>query len=508
MSDLEWEEETAGEDGLSFGNAQFEHQENDNAAYRGNRGAARGSGGNEKQQNEVPREVYIPPPPSEDEKEIFGSGISSGINFENLNDIEVSVSGEDPPNPLQSFEASGLSETLLINIRKSGYKKPTPIQRHGIPVVLAGRDLMACAQTGSGKTAAFMLPMIDRLLEMDLDMRSRNPYVLIVAPTRELAIQIRDEGRKFAHDPSGVKLKVCILYGGADWRSQMNFINGGCQILVATPGRLIDIIDRGWVNFENVKFVVLDEADRMLDMGFLPSIEKIMSHSTMAPKEDRQTLMFSATFPREIQELAGNFLSNYIYIAVGIVGAACSDVQQEVYEVGKFDKRQKLEEILGSEDPIGTLVFVETKRNADYLATFMSETQFKATSIHGDRLQREREQALSQFRTGRMKVLIATSVAARGLDMKSVRHVINYDMPTRIDDYVHRIGRTGRVGNKGRATSFYDPSADSAIANDLVKILKQAGQPVPGFLEGFGGSDGFGPFDGSTSFGGRDIRDS
>uniref|UniRef100_A0A182NTB4 RNA helicase n=1 Tax=Anopheles dirus TaxID=7168 RepID=A0A182NTB4_9DIPT len=462
--------------------------------------------GNDPSMDEVktdkPRELYFPPPPTEDEQLIFGSGISSGINFDNFDDIQVRVSGENPPAQVENFELSGLREEVMTNVRKSKYVKPTPIQRYAISIVLAGRDLMACAQTGSGKTAAFMLPMIHHLLELeDLESYTRKPYVVIVAPTRELAIQIHDEGRKFAH---GTQLKVCVAYGGTAVQHQLQMLRGGCHILVATPGRLIDFVDRAHVTFENVKFVVLDEADRMLDMGFLPAIEKMMGHQTMPAKDLRQTLMFSATFPSEIQELAGNFLNNYICVFVGIVGGACSDVDQVIHLVEKFKKRKKLEEILNERNPKGTLVFVETKRNADYLASLMSETQYPTTSIHGDRLQREREMALDDFKFGRMDVLIATSVAARGLDIKNVSHVVNYDLPKSIDDYVHRIGRTGRVGNKGRATSFYDPEADRAIAGDLVKILTQAGQTVPDFLKDAGGSGSYA----SSQFGGKDIRDS
>ncbi|XP_050072463.1 ATP-dependent RNA helicase vasa [Anopheles maculipalpis] len=464
--------------------------------------------GNDPRMDEVksdkPKSLYIPPLPTEDESLIFGSGISSGINFEKFDDIEVRVSGENPPNQVDSFATSGLRDEVMTNVRKSNYSKPTPIQRYAVPIIMAGRDLMACAQTGSGKTAAFMLPMIHNLLDMEdgLELRTRNPFVVIVAPTRELAIQIHDEGRKFAH---GTKLRVCVSYGGTAVHHQLQLLRAGCHILVGTPGRLLDFIDRGYISMENVKFMVLDEADRMLDMGFLPAIEKVMGHPTMPDKTNRQTLMFSATFPAEIQELAGKFLNNYICVFVGIVGGACSDVEQTIHQVEKFKKRKKLEEILNEGNPKGTLVFVETKRNADYLASLMSETQFPTTSIHGDRLQREREMALDDFKFGRMDVLIATSVAARGLDIKNVSHVINYDLPKSIDDYVHRIGRTGRVGNKGRATSFYDPEADQAMASDLVKILTQAGQPVPDFLKDAGGA---GSYMGSSHFGGKDIRDS
>lgn len=448
-----------------------------------------------------PRELYIPPAPTDDEKEMFGSGISSGINFDKFDEIEVKVTGENPPKPIDSFARSGLRDSLLNNVRKSNYHKPTPIQKYAIPIIMDGRDLMACAQTGSGKTAAFLLPMVNTLLDAKSDKQAGSPQILIIVPTRELALQIFNEARKFA---VGSFLKTCIAYGGTATRHQLDNIQNGCHILVATPGRLIDFVDKQAVCFNKIKFVVLDEADRMLDMGFMTDVEKIMTNETMPSKELRQTLMFSATFPSAIQELAGQFLNNYIFAAVGIVGGASADVEQTVFQVTKFQKRKKLQEILELSDPKGTLVFVETKRNADYLASLLSETTYPTTSIHGDRLQREREEALRNFKSGKMYILIATSVAARGLDIKNVLHVINYDMPKSIDDYVHRIGRTGRVGNKGRATSFYDPESDMTIASDLVKILTQAGQEVPVFLQGVSGGSSFG---GANKFGGQDIRD-
>ncbi|XP_058818928.1 ATP-dependent RNA helicase vasa-like [Topomyia yanbarensis] len=454
----------------------------------------------DKVKTDKPRELYIPPAPTNDEKEIFGSGISSGINFDKFDEIKVNITGENPPKPITSFDNSGLRDYLLSNVRKSNYIKPTPIQKYAIPIIMNARDLMACAQTGSGKTAAFLLPIVNSLLNDNADMQACSPQVVIIVPTRELALQIFQEARKFA---LGTILKICIAYGGTATRHQLDNINSGCHILVATPGRLMDFVDKQAISFERIKFVVLDEADRMLDMGFMPSVEKMMHHETMPSKESRQTLMFSATFPGEIQELAGQFLNNYIFVAVGIVGGASADVEQTVYNVTKFQKRKKLHEILEMADPKGTLVFVETKRTADYLASLLSETTFPTTSIHGDRLQREREDALRDFKSGAMYILIATSVAARGLDIKNVLHVINYDLPKSIDDYVHRIGRTGRVGNKGRATSFYDPENDSPIAPGLVKILTQAGQEVPDFLQGISGNGSFG---GASQFGGRDIR--
>lgn len=237
-------------------------------------------------------------------------------------------------------------------------------------------------------------------------------------------------------------------------------------------------------------------------MGFKPDVEAIMNHPTMTKTGERQTLMFSATFPEEIQRMAGEFLKDYAFIAVGIIGGACTDVKQEFVQCEKFEKRKKLTEILDEADnPAGTIVFVETQRNADFLASFLSETKYLTTSIHGGREQRERELALNDFRTGKMKVLVATSVAARGLDIPGVQHVINYDMPKSIDDYVHRIGRTGRVGNQGRATSFFDPTNDAPVAPDLVRILKQANQPIPDCLESYSG----GSYK-ASGFGASDIR--
>ncbi|XP_033152140.1 ATP-dependent RNA helicase vasa isoform X11 [Drosophila mauritiana] len=444
------------------------------------------------------REFYIPPAPSNDETEIFSSGIASGINFSKYDNIPVKVTGNDVPAGIKNFTSADLRDIIVENVKKSGYKVPTPIQKRAIPVITAGRDLMACAQTGSGKTASFLLPIISKLLDDPQDLEFGRPQAVIVSPTRELAIQIFDEARKFAFESY---LKIGIVYGGTSFRHQNDCITKGSHVLIATLGRLLDFVDRAFVTFEDTRFVVLDEADRMLDMGFSEGMRKLMTHVTMRPQH--QTLMFSATFPEDIQRLAGEFLNNYVFVAIGMVGGACSDVKQTIYEVSKFNKRAKLMEIL-REDADGTIVFVETKRGADFLASYLSETEFPTTSIHGDRLQSQREQALRDFKNGSMKVLIATSVASRGLDIKNIKHVINYDMPKSIDDYVHRIGRTGRVGNNGRATTFFDPDQDRVIAADLIKILDGAGQTVPEFLRNLGACDGGGYS--TQDFGGVDVR--
>jgi len=452
----------------------------------------------------VKREIYVPPPEASEDS-LFELGIACGINFEKFDKIPVKVSGENAPSPIPTFESMGLREHLLGNIKKSGYLKPTPIQKTAIPCIMANRDLMGCAQTGSGKTAAFLVPIIHKILEDGADPHTgeepQKPEAIVVAPTRELAIQIKEEARKFS---SGTVIKPVVAYGGTSVGFQLSNLFKGCNILIATPGRLLDFVEKGKVSFANVKYLVLDEADRMLDMGFLPDITKIACHESMPKKGERKTLMFSATFPDTVQHMALDFLQDYLFLTIGIVGGASKDVTQTVFEVEKFSKREKLLELLKEVGTEKTLVFVETKRNADFLASALSSEGFPTTSIHGDRLQRERETALSDFKNGTCPVLVATAVAARGLDIKGVAHVVNYDMPKDIDEYVHRIGRTGRVGNTGKATTFFDPGNDSGVAGDLTKILSDAGQEVPDFL----GSDmSGGDFtSGGGGFGGSDIR--
>lgn len=467
---------------------------------------------NDEEEAQKPKEQYIPPELPNDEKSLFENGVEIGINFDKYDNIQVNVSGENVPQSIESFEAAGLRNIVLDNIKKSGYKKPTPVQKHALPIIMNGRDLMACAQTGSGKTAAFAVPIINTLLERSVDLVVTSTYcepqVVIVSPTRELTIQIWQQIVKFSLNSI---LKTVVAYGGTSVMHQRGKLSAGCHILVATPGRLLDFVEKGRVKFSSVQFLVLDEADRMLDMGFLPSIEKMVDHETMVPLGERQTLMFSATFPDEVQHLARRFLNNYLFLAVGIVGGACSDVEQNFYEVARNKKKDLLKEILERENDSGTLggtlVFVEMKKKADFIAVFLSENNYPTTSIHGDRLQRQREEALADFKSGRMFILVATAVAARGLDIKNVSHVINYDLPKGIDEYVHRIGRTGRVGNRGRATSFFDPEEDAPLRGDLVRILKQANQSVPDWLMGGNANRNFMPGRGISKFGGEDVRE-
>ncbi|XP_016055309.1 PREDICTED: probable ATP-dependent RNA helicase DDX4 isoform X3 [Miniopterus natalensis] len=443
-----------------------------------------GTEGAEGDDAQGPKVTYVPPAPPEDEDSIFAH-YQTGINFDKYDSILVEVSGHDVPPAILTFEEANLCPTLNNNIAKAGYTKLTPVQKYSIPIILAGRDLMACAQTGSGKTAAFLLPILAHMMRDGVTASRfrelQEPECIIVAPTRELINQIYLEARKFSF---GTCVRAVVIYGGTQFGHSVRQIIQGCNVLCATPGRLMDIIGKEKIGLRQVRYLVLDEADRMLDMGFGPEMKKLISCPGMPSKEQRQTLMFSATFPEEIQRLAGEFLkSNYLFVAVGQVGGACTDVQQAVLQVGQYSKREKLVEILRNIGDERTMVFVETKKKADFIATFLCQENISTTSIHGDREQREREQALGDFRCGKCPVLVATSVAARGLDIENVQHVINFDLPSTIDEYVHRIGRTGRCGNTGRAVSFFDPESDRHLAQPLVKVLSDAQQDVPAWLE-------------------------
>ncbi|KAI9834856.1 MAG: DEAD-box ATP-dependent RNA helicase [Sarea resinae] len=456
------------------------------------------------------------------ERDLFGvandpSKQHSGINFEKYDDIPVEASGHDVPEAINEFTNPPLDNHLLTNIGLAGYKVPTPVQKYSIPIVMGGRDLMACAQTGSGKTGGFLFPILSQAFQTGPSsapaaqsggygygrQRKAYPTSLILAPTRELVSQIYEESRKFAYRSW---VRPCVVYGGADIGTQLRAIEKGCDLLVATPGRLVDLIERGRISLCNIKYLVLDEADRMLDMGFEPQIRRIVEGEDMPSTALRQTLMFSATFPRDIQMLARDFLKDYVFLSVGRVGSTSENITQKVEYVEDMDKRSVLLDILHTHGPGLTLIFVETKRMADSLSDFLINQAFPATSIHGDRTQRERERALEMFRTARCPILVATAVAARGLDIPNVTHVVNYDLPTDIDDYVHRIGRTGRAGNTGLATAFFN-RGNRGVVRDLLELLKEANQEVPSFLENiaressFGGGGGGGR--GGRSGGGR-----
>lgn len=407
------------------------------------------------------------------------------IDFAKYDEIPVETSGRDVPAGISKFSDIDLGKVLSENIRKVGYDRPTPVQKHSLPIVLANRDLMACAQTGSGKTAAFLFPVISRLCQSgaapppDRYTRKVFPLALVLAPTRELACQIQDECRKFSMNTG---LKSVVVYGGTPIPMQLRELERGCDILVATPGRLVDIIDREKVSLSYIRFLILDEADRMLDMGFEPQIRKIVEQKDMTKKGVRRTLMFSATFAKEIQLLASQFLDDYVFLAVGRVGSTAELVTQKFVKCSDYDKQEQLIEILRKSEPGLTLIFVETKKNCETLGYFLQRRGFKATSIHGDKAQKDRTASIKNFATGATPYLVATNVAARGLDIENITHVINYDMPGDMDDYVHRIGRTGRAGKTGISTSLISP-ANGNIVGRLMDILEDANQESPKWLD-------------------------
>ncbi|KAL0592071.1 hypothetical protein ABG067_000724 [Albugo candida] len=458
------------------------------------------------------------------EHELFGDSITSGINFDKYDDIPVETSGENVPEPITVFTEVELGPEVCRNLELCKYMKPTPVQKYSIPIGLAGRDMMACAQTGSGKTGGFLFPTLAAMLREGAkpvagagsSQRKTYPAALILAPTRELASQIYDEAKKFCYC-TGVA--PVVLYGGAEVGRQVRELERGCDLLVATPGRLVDLMERGRVSLSGIRFLILDEADRMLDMGFEPQIRRLVEQEDM-PRE-RQTFMFSATFPREMQRLAADFLQDYIFLTVGRVGSASKDVKQQIEFIEPHDKEDYLVRFLNQVQEGLILVFVETKRGADYLEHLLCREGFPATSIHGDRTQREREAALNSFRSGRTPVLVATDVAARGLDINGVTHVINFDLPNNIDDYVHRIGRTGRAGNLGHALSMMTDK-NRNIARELYALLVENSQECPSWLDqmanssqygysdrrrgGYGRGHGGGNSGGGSRFGARDFR--
>lgn len=439
-------------------------------------------------------------PWQDDERELFKEQMATGIKFDDYDKIPVEVSGRGAEEiaPIDRFRDAKLHHLLIDNVDRCRYTRPTPVQKHSIPIIQSGRDLMSCAQTGSGKTAAFLLPTIDLMLRegppalptagpgmYPNSSRKAYPVTLIMAPTRELASQIFEESRKFCFKTG---IRSMVVYGGADVRTQFREMDKGCDLMVATPGRLMDLIDRARCSVELVKHLIFDEADRMLDMGFEPQIRKIVEQSGMP--EERQSTMFSATFAKEVQHLARDFLYDYVYLTVGRVGATASQITQHVRYVEEFNKYRELKRILEEQVEEGlTLVFVETKRKADELENSLRNEGYPATSIHGDRQQWEREEALKLFKSGRLPILVATDVAARGLDIPNVNHVINYDIPSNIDDYVHRIGRTGRAGNAGTATAFLNDS-NRNILSELWVCLEETKQEIPSWFQSMCSSAG------------------
>jgi len=349
-----------------------------------------------------------------------------------------------------TFQELNLSEPLLHALKSEGYTTPTPIQQQAIPVVLQRKDLFGCAQTGTGKTAAFAVPMLQLLHAEGRESKGyRHIRALILTPTRELAGQINDS---FAAYGKHTGLKNEVIFGGVSQHSQTLALRNGTDILIATPGRLLDLMNQGHVHLAHLQFFVLDEADRMLDMGFIHDIKKIIRELP----DERQTLFFSATMPPEISKLANSLLHNPVHIAVTPVSSTVEKIEQFIYMVDKQDKPALLVHLLKEKNITRTLIFTRTKHGADKIAKYLNQSGIKADALHGNKSQEARQRALQNFKTGRLKVLVATDIAARGIDVDDVSHVINFDLPNIPETYVHRIGRTGRAGNTGIALSFCD----------------------------------------------------
>src|SRR5712664_2439899 len=373
-----------------------------------------------------------------------------------------------------NFSQLGLAPAQLRACESLGYTEPTPIQLRAIPLVLNGQDLIGCAETGTGKTAAFLLPIIQKISE-----RPRpGVRVLVLAPTRELALQIQQNYGELNNVKGN---RSAIVIGGANIRTQIADLRRGVSVLIATPGRLLDLTERGAVNLSAVEVLVLDEADRMLDMGFLPAIRRVLA---LLPTK-RQTLLFSATMSSNIEQLARSTMKEPKLIEVNRRGSAATMVEQTAYPVSAESKTALLLDLLERERFERVLVFTRTRRGAERLSHILEARDHKVNRIHSDRSQPQREAALRAFRDGRARVLVATDIAARGLDVDAVSHVINYDVPAVPEDYVHRIGRTGRAGNSGRAITIVTPIDELSIR----AIERLTGQPIKRVvLPGFGGS--------------------
>ncbi|WP_135449205.1 DEAD/DEAH box helicase [Tabrizicola caldifontis] len=369
---------------------------------------------------------------------------------------------------MTSFADLGLSPKLLKALEKTSLKQPTPIQVQAIPHIMKGADLMGLAQTGTGKTAAFGLPLLHRLLDIGHPPGPKHVRALILAPTRELTTQIRDNLETFT---KGTAVKVTMVVGGASLFKQAQALSRGTDVLVATPGRLIDLLERGDVSLEKCGYLVLDEADHMLDMGFIHSLRKIARHIPLK----RQTLLFSATMPRDIEEIADTYLRSPVRVQVAPPGKPVERIVQGVHFIPNGDKARLLEDYLKKHPGEQALVFGRTKHGSEKLAKLLASWGFRVGSIHGNKSQNQRDRTLTEFRTGELDVLVATDVAARGIDIPTVRHVYNYDLPNVPENYVHRIGRTARAGAQGTAVAFCAP-AEMVELQAIEKLLKK---PIP-----------------------------
>ncbi len=365
-----------------------------------------------------------------------------------------------------TFENLNLIEPILRAVKAEGYTEPTPIQEMAIPVLLKGKDLIGCAQTGTGKTAAFAIPILQLLFEKQVPAAGKRQIkALIITPTRELAIQISESFTAYGKHTG---LRHTVIYGGVSQHAQTNTLKNGIDILVATPGRLLDLIDQRFVNLQDIRFFVLDEADRMLDMGFIHDVKKII---TKLPAK-RQSLFFSATMPPEIQKLAATILVKPVKVDIVPVVATTNLIKQSLYFVDKPDKKSLLIHLLKDKSIDSALIFTRTKHGADRVSRDLVKAGIKAAAIHGNKSQGARQDALNNFKNKRTRVLVATDIASRGIDVEQLSHVINYEIPNIPETYIHRIGRTGRAGVGGVALSFCD-TEEREYLKDIYKLISK-----------------------------------
>ncbi|KAI1426676.1 Phosphomethylpyrimidine kinase-domain-containing protein [Xylaria sp. FL1777] len=397
-------------------------------------------------------------------------------------DHQITVAGRDVPKPVETFDEAGFPRYVMDEVKAQGFPAPTAIQSQGWPMALSGRDVVGIAETGSGKTLTYCLPAIVHINAQPLLAPGDGPIVLVLAPTRELAVQIQQEITKFGKSS---RIRNTCVYGGVPRGPQIRDLSKGVEVCIATPGRLIDMLEGGKTNLRRVTYLVLDEADRMLDMGFEPQIRKIISQI----RPDRQTLMWSATWPKEVRALASEFQTDFIQVNIGSMDLSANHRITQIVE--------HLEKIMDNKEN-KSLIFVGTKRVADEITRFLRQDGWPALSIHGDKQQNERDWVLDQFKTNKSPIMVATDVASRGIDVRNITHVINYDYPNNSEDYIHRIGRTGRAGAKGTAITFFTTD-NSKQARDLVGVLQEAKQQVdPRLAEmaRYGGGGGGGRYGG------------
>ena len=374
------------------------------------------------------------------------------------------------------FTELGLIEPLLEALRKEGYTEPTPVQERSVPVILKRRDLLSCAQTGTGKTAAFALPILQLLFEefKPEDRTHKKVKALVLTPTRELAIQVTESFQTYGRY---LPLRSVSIFGGVSQREQVNALRQGVDILIATPGRLLDLMQQRLISLADIRYFILDEADRMLDMGFINDVKKIVAKLP----QKRQTLFFSATMPPEIQRLSSSILDNPEQVEVTPVSSTCELVQQNLYYVEKHNKRALLNHILSDSAIETALVFARTKHGADKIAQHLNRSGIRAEAIHGNKSQGARQVALQNFKSRKTRILVATDIAARGIDIDDMGLVINFELPNEPETYVHRIGRTGRAGLEGRAISFCDYE-EKILLRDIQKLINKVIPVVKGHI--------------------------